>query len=411
MESSAAMRLMRGLPPSDSELIEELSVGLPALADFWQKHYLNSYIRWGGSKVKFLTGGPGSGKSHCLELLACRAAGDGYVTVSFSAGDVGLHDFKAFYVAALRGCDIDALLALCADRVITEMGFRPKDIPEGVTFVDCLAAQGQMDPLTRRELRRQIGELFLKNPLMDNNFARACALLIGAVLGHPPLEAHNKTLLLQWLHGEPEAKLSDLRKLGLSPARINKTNARHMLRSLCELIRLAGRTGLFIAVDNLDALLSKSSLQEIHYTKLRREDTYESIRELIDEIDTLRHIMVFFAFGRALMEDEAAGLKSYQALWMRLQNEIRSERFNRFADIADLDVFARQAYSPEALCEMSARLARVLDAAAVGPITPEMAAALVDNAQYSHTSLPLQVSRLTRGLRPEEAREEGSGPQ
>jgi hypothetical protein len=401
---------MRGLPPGDSGLIEELSVGLPALADFWQKHYLDNYIRQGGSKIKFLTGGPGSGKSHCLELLACRAARAGYVTVSFSAGDVGLHDFKSFYVATLRGCDMDALLTRCADRVITEMGFRPEDVPEGTTFFDCLAAHGQMDPLTRREMRRQIGELFLKNPLMDSNFARACALLTGSALGHPPLEPHNKTMLFQWLCGEPEAKLSELRKLGLSPVRITKTNARHMLRSLCECIRLAGHTGLFIAVDNLDALISKSSLQEIHYTKLRREDTYESIRELIDEIDTLRHIMVFFAFGRALMEDETAGLTSYQALWMRLQNEIRSERFNRFADIADLDVFARQAYSPEALCEMSARLARALDAAAVGPITPETAATLVENARYSHTSLPLQVSRLTRGLRPEEVQEEGSDP-
>lgn len=47
--------------------------------------------------------------------------------------------------------------------------------------------------------------------------------------------------------------------------------------------------------------------------------------------------MFVYAFDRGLMDDENAGLKSYQALWMRIQNEIVGERFNRFTDMVDLD--------------------------------------------------------------------------
>ena len=137
-------------------------------------------------------------------------------------------------------------------------------------------------------------------------------------------------------------KLSLVRALGLSPSRITRYNARHMLRSLCEIIRMSGYAGLVVLIDDLEILLSRSSLVRLHYTKMRREDTYESIRQLIDEIDSLRNIMFVFGFDRELFDNENAGVKSYQALWMRIQNEIVGERFNRFGDIVDLDRMAAQ---------------------------------------------------------------------
>jgi hypothetical protein len=140
-----------------------------------------------------------------------------------------------------------------------------------------------------------------------------------------------------------------LRKLGLSPSRITKYNARHMLRSLIEVIRLAGYKGLAVAVDDMDMLTETSSLEEIRYTKMRREDSYESIRELIDGIDTFSHFMVVFAFDKILLEDESKGLKSYQALWMRIQNEIVADRVNGFADIIDLDSIYLDIANPDAV--------------------------------------------------------------
>ncbi len=43
--------------------------GISFLADFWQEKYLREYIRNGGSKIKFVTGRQGSGKTHFLKLM------------------------------------------------------------------------------------------------------------------------------------------------------------------------------------------------------------------------------------------------------------------------------------------------------------------------------------------------------
>jgi hypothetical protein len=170
-----------------------------------------------------------------------------------------------------------------------------------------------------------------------------------------------------------------------------------MLRSLVEVCRLAGYKGLVISIDDMDILVGTDSTETIRYTRLKREDAYESIRELIDEIDTLKNTMFVFSFERSLIDNDKAGLKSYQALWMRIQNEIEGARFNRFADIVDLDRLIDEVYTPEIIMEMSTRLASVINRLAEGarPITLSTAEELHARARFGKVSLPRQVNRTT----------------
>lgn len=391
--------LSAGEAPDDSQLLRQLSAGIDFITDFWKKHYLEEYIREGGSKIKFITGRPGSGKTHLLNYAAMTAWEAGYVTAGFSARDIWIHDFKEIYVEVLRQSDILDCLRRCSLQIIRNLGFVPEEIPEGMTFMDYLSQNDLGDAITRREIRLQLKTMFLESPLIDNNFALACSLLTGGILGHPILEEQNRQMLLAWMEGDKSLKLSSIRGLGLSPVRITKYNARHMLRSLAEVIRMAGHSGLFITVDNLEILISRSSLDPIHYTKLKREDTYESIRQLIDDIDSMKNIMFVFAFQRELLDNDSAGLKSYQALWMRIQNEVVGERFNRFTDIVDLDRLAAQEYTPQILMEMSRKLAdtyRNLGDTAT-PISLETCEALIHQAKNGSVSLPRLVNMATLG--------------
>lgn len=332
---------------------EQLLCGVDFLTDFWQEKYLQEYIRDGGSKIKFITGRPGSGKTHFLRLMTAVASKENYETAQFSAKEIWLHDFKDIYVEIFRQCDVMACLEAVSRHVIQQMGFECEKIPEGMRFIDYLSQIDSVDAITKREIRTLLRKTFLDNPLMDNNFALACSMLTGSILGYPVLEEQNKELLLAWLEGDRSIKLSQLRALDFYPSRITKYNARHMLRSLAELVRMGGHPGLFVTIDDMEILTSRSSLETIHYTKVKREDTYESIRQLIDDIDSMKNIMFAYAFDRELMDNENAGLKSYQALWMRIQNEIVGERFNRFADMVDLDRLAAQEYTPEVIMEIS----------------------------------------------------------
>lgn len=392
-------------PPDSTRILLEMSVGIDFVIDFWRDKYLNEYISEGGSKIKFITGGHGSGKTHFLNLLSVKADECGYCTVNFSAKDVWVHDFKDIYVQIFKSIDILKCLSLCSKKIIGELGFKPEEIPEDIDFADYLSAENLMDGVTKREIRTQLSRLFLQNPLVDNNFGLACCLLTGGLMGYPVLEERNKEQLLLWLCGDKTASLPALRRLGLSPCKISKYNARHMLRSLVEVMKLAGYTGLTVTIDNLEILINKNSLENIRYTKLKREDAYESIRELVDEIDTLKNVLFVFSFDKRLIDDEVMGLKSYQALWMRIQNEVVSERFNRFTDIVDLDVLGKQIYTPKAATLMSEKLSEIMNREAGGiipsgqikPIDEDTAKELISHTQFSNISLPMQVNIATIG--------------
>ncbi len=394
----ALARLKVGQPPGNRDILREISVGSDFMMDFWKDKYLDHYLDQGGSKIKFLTGRTGSGKTHFLEILAMEAENMGYIPISLSARELWIHDFKEIYTAILRQIKLLDRLQLCSYEVIRQLGYQPEIIPDDLSFVDYLSSQGKLDPLTKREIRQQLENIFLSNPLIDNNFALACAMLTGGILGHPILEEANSKLLLLWMEGSREAKLPSLRRLGLSPSKITKYNARHMLRSLVEVCYLAGYKGLVISIDNIEVLLGAGSAETIRYTRLKREDAYESIRELIDEIDTLKHTMFVFSFDRRLMDDESKGLKSYQALWMRIQNEIESTRFNRFADIVDLDRLIDEVYTPERIMKMSTRLAQVInrfDQGTATPISLSTAEELHARSRFGKVSLPRRVALTT----------------
>lgn len=299
-----------------------------------------------------------------------------------------MHDFKEIYIEIFRQCDIMECLKAASRHLIQEMGFDYRDIPEGMKFIDYLSQNNMGDALNKREIRSQLRQIFLDNPMLDNNFALACSMLTGSILGYPVLEEQNRDLLLAWLEGDRSVKLSQLRALDFYPSRITKYNARHMLRSLAELVRMGGYSGLFIAVDNLEILISRSSLEPLHYTKMKREDTYESIRQLIDDIDSMKNIMFVYAFDRELIDNENAGLKSYQALWMRIQNEILGERFNRFADMVDLDRLAAQEYTPEVIVSISRSLADLQKNTPITPLNADTAKDIIAQARTGAVGIP-----------------------
>ena len=386
--ATVAECLRSGNTPRDKDILTDLTVGLDYLTDFWEENYLASYIPLGGSKIQFITGRMGSGKTHLIEYFTSRPRN--YKTVSFSAREVWINDFKEIFFEVLRQCDLGDCLLRCGEKLVGELGYQADEFTGD--FMEYLSEAGDNNPITRREIRRQLDQMFMHNPLMDNNFAYACALLTGGALGHPLLEETSREALLGWLSGNKEVKLSTLRSLGLSPTRISKHNARHMLRSLIEVIKMAGYDGLVIAIDDLDILVSGDSLEEIRYTKVKRDDVYESIRELIDEIDTLRSVFMVLAFNRKLIDNDAIGIKSYQALWFRIQNEIKSDRVNRFSSMIDLDTLP--IYDAQTAMELSGRISKLLSkdgAYSIKPLTEQTVSELISKTGFSEISLPRRI--------------------
>ncbi len=400
MDANKAMvELSFGRVPLDRDILRSITVGLDKVSTFIKNEYFDTYIANGGSKIKFVTGKKGAGKSHLLKLMAFDAADSGFLTVELDSRNLLLSDLTNLYLAIFKSLDLDDLIRRSSTRMVNSMGY---DYPLSLdkNFASWLGDRGELSFLSKSEVRAGLRKFYLENPNLDYNFAQILSLLASESLGTLKLDKETKETVDAWLNADKTIKVSALRSLGLAGYKINKFNARYLVRSLAELVHLAGYNGLYVSIDNTESMISTSSLNPVKYTKMRRDDGYEAIRELIDDIDTFRYFFLVFGFDRSLIDNEKIGFKSYQALWLRIQNEIVSKRVNLYTDLLDLDKINASLYTEDAILEMSKRLTSLFssyDISAV-PMTEEDAERLMKESKFGGISLPLLVNRFTLKL-------------
>lgn len=349
LRDQALSRLREGLPPGDPELLEALTVGREAVVGFWTSQYLEDYVPAGGSKVKFLVGKAGSGKTHALLLLRGAAVRLGYLAVLLDAHQVRLNRFETIYQAVLDSVDIAELVARYAAIVIEDLGYRAVEVPAGQDFVTwAKESEGRVPEILARDINKKL-EPLLRDRRLNQNFAAAFMQLCTDHLGSRRLEPEQKETLLQWLQGRQVAA-RDLRRLQVF-ARIDRFNARPMLASLLDVARRCGYRGLFVGVDGLEALLQRGPEGRWIYGRAARNEVYESLRQLIDDIAGFAGAFFVFATRPEIIHDRN-GFEAYEALYMRIQNEISASRPNKFADLLNLDGVVREFFNTEAVAEL-----------------------------------------------------------
>ena len=140
--------LLEGSAPCSDAGIAAVTVGTERLSAFLRDQYLKDYIPQGGSKLKFVCGRQGAGKTHFARQMMIEAKKLSYRVVHFSAANLSMHDFREVYLEILRQCDIDCVLQGCAREAVRRMGYDPDTIRAGMKYVDMLAEQGEADGLT-----------------------------------------------------------------------------------------------------------------------------------------------------------------------------------------------------------------------------------------------------------------------
>lgn len=309
------------------------------LVQFLRDEYLDGFVGAGGSKIKLYASEDAERRAGFVRELAQAAAGCGYAVASVDASAVAkAHLFNNLYQAVAAELDIPGLMHRYCGQVVRALGYDPADIPAGRTFVDWASeAHGRVPEWLRRQVQERLELDLFRNRSVHRSFATVALQLAADILGATErrLTPEARELLYAWVRGE-QLLLRDLRPFHVF-TRVDRYNARLFLRSLVELARLAGYRGLFVAIDNLEVLLARRETGRPLYSRTAREEFYESIRQLIDEIDALHHIMIVLAFHRDLVDNPSSGLKSYAALWLRIQCEIEGTRANLFRDFLDLD--------------------------------------------------------------------------
>lgn len=356
-----ARLLASGQPPESPGLLRHLA--WPTWNDFLCAEYLEGYVADGGAKVKLLIGSPGSGKSHQLDLAALTAGEAGYLAVRVDARAVErAFPLVRLYGEIARGVDLRELVARLCAPVVRDLGYEPGEVPAGERFLTWVEREhgAARAPLERR-LFEALGQI-VRHPSLDITFGAAIGQLAAHFLGMVTLNEAEESVLRRWFAAD-RVSLAELRPLRLFK-RVDRYTARAFLHSLVAIALRAGYRGLVAAVDNLDVLLERHPESgRLRYTRIVRDEAYEAIRELIDDVDESRATLFLFAGRRGVLEDEKAGISSYEALRLRLLPEVRSARFNPFADVVDLDQARELGYlSCANLSELASRVAALAPA-------------------------------------------------
>ena len=328
--------LRNGQAPGHLDLVHDMTLGTDIWLNRFESHYLDQFIPDGGSKVKVLIGNEGSGKSHLLRYIQYLAEQKNYTSLYMSARTVGskLCDVPSLYRLVASALDLDCMITGLARKVGFELGYSAAIYDGKGKLLPYIAEEGYGAPDAAREIRITVARLLRHADISPSFFTFAFSLLKERLIG---LDIDNQHLAERWVRGEKLVP-SERRDSGLYEI-LNKTTARRWLDSLLKLISLSGQQGLVILIDDLDVLYERSPETDRYlYTPNNNKDTCEMFRQIIDDADLLKNLMVVLAGRRNLLDDDKRGFKSYEALWMRLQTGlVPSVRFNALCDVVDVD--------------------------------------------------------------------------
>ncbi|MDD3534830.1 MAG: DUF2791 family P-loop domain-containing protein [Candidatus Cloacimonetes bacterium] len=339
--SSEDLQLLRsGQPPHNPDLLKYLCI-----ENDWLKliksYTLQELIAAGGSKLKVLHGASGTGKSHFLRSLAEAACEQGFYLcqINIAEAEFFLNDPVQLYKEVVRCFDSSRLQQNLRQLIIRALGYTEADIPADTpNIVDYLCQKEAASPLEATKTLRAAINTVINEIDVDFAFRKYLYILANA-LSFQDTQALEIASL--WLKGE---KLIYAQKTASSLYEVlARSNARIWLYSLIKLLLLSGYKGLVITIDQLEAILPLAE-SRLRYTPMRRNDVYELLRQLIDDMDFFPNTLILVAAGEEMMNNERHGFESYHALWMRLQpGFVWQDYLNPYSDLIDANLLLYEA--------------------------------------------------------------------
>jgi len=327
--------LQSGLPPDDPELLEMLTVPNDWLS-LMKSYCLDQVIASGGSKVKILYGSTATGKSHFLRSLTIYAEQNGYFVVNIDLAQVGFHltDSVALYRAIAAELDLDTLRRVVLEKILGKLGYAAVDFASfGGVLTDYLCEmEGSDYAQAKKEIRNCINSI-VNSMELDFSFRKFLYVYMEAVV-----ERNNDLIQIthEWIKG---IKLERTARSGsFLYESLAKNNARSWLYSLVEILKFIGYKGVVVCMDQFESILPKSEAK-VFYTAMRRNDCYQFLRQLIDDLDFFRNVLFIISGRSEIVTNELHGLPSYHALWMRIQPGFNQSLYlNNYADLMDADL-------------------------------------------------------------------------
>ncbi len=283
------------------------------------REYLSGFVPAGGASVKLAILDDAAFGTAVNQLIGLGQA-RGMLTVHLDAGRTRIHMMHELFFAIARALPWDSLVQRYLEHLFAAHAY-PWPRPDTAMAMPELAAAFAVAPSL---LARQRDQWLTADLWDDRRLAQdfRAALLRLCLSRLEPDGGEMAGPVLQWLHGE-KVPAALLRTADIS-VRISRTNARAMLGSLCHFVRKAGVAGLLVVLDVRQ--LSRTAADEgvLRYSPAAVMDSYEVLREIIDDAEHLPGLFAAVLADAALATgDPRRALSQYAALQMRVWPDVR----------------------------------------------------------------------------------------
>ena len=311
-----------------------------ALADWLgtiDREYLSSYVRDGGSAVKFAVT-PDGLKANLYADVDGRCEALGFEVVKLDAKDVTMRAYmpQDIFFGLARQVDWRRLARNKILRIAAESGYHVDGIdPAAEGVFDAIAQANGLDAdFMLRVISIGIQDGVYRNKHMARDF-RVCMTQLclreyggGDYQGKP---------LLDWLQGH-NTRISNVRDFAIY-TNINRTTARYFIESALFWVHDAGRAGTMILFDNSRVTVARNPKDGWkYYTRAMTLEHYELLREFIDRVDHLTATLLVVVTNQDFLDESvlrsSRGYGIYTALQTRVMDDVRDR--NRVNPLSSL---------------------------------------------------------------------------
>lgn len=301
-----------------------------------EQEYITDFITVGGAAVKFAVGDEEriAAVREALRDISRRHA---MVHAAIDAAATKLHMVQEVFFALSRALDWNALAQGFVEALFAGQGYE-WPCPGRAVAIQHVAESNHIDvTLMRRDVRQWLTGAVIRDTEMTQDFRLAMTQLCLHRLEPEDTLPGITVPILAWLRGELR-QIGTLREAAIT-ARITRHNGRAMLRSACRWLRVCGRRGLCLSLDVRQLARTGSAAGDgIRYSPAAVMDGFEVLRQLIDDAEHFAGLLLVVLADETLIgDDPKRSLGAYQALKMRVWDDVRAEsRDNPLAPLVRL---------------------------------------------------------------------------
>jgi hypothetical protein len=304
--------------------VSDLELGAADWVATLRSEYLDGFVRDGGAAVKVAVTASSEASAALAARLCDEARSHDFAVASVDSAVCKVHLLHNLFHEVARQIDWEQLARDFVRRQVLGAGLA---LPEGGALdVETIARTSDQDSaIVRQDLRLALTKHLMRDRGLSRQFRLGALALCQALLEPDELRTELAAHVRAWLRGELP-RIGPLKDAFIHQ-RIDRHSARTMLLSTAAFLRKAGRSGLVVIADiSRYALPTPVDDGRNRYSRAAGLDMWETLRQFIDGTDDLVGGLFVFLVGPEFVQDEARGLRGYNALLYRLSDDVRDRR-------------------------------------------------------------------------------------